>query len=152
MPQADYSRNNNGPVRREPVETEHPVVRVHPVTREKALFVNQGFTQKIVGYKKEESDYLLNFLYDHIAKGADFRIRGNYHPGTVVVWVRSLISSQVVLQLIIQLSTLNRTTVLLSIPPPQTMTQLRLDDMPSVLLPRLRFPFQLLIDEVKGVL
>ncbi|KAJ3506622.1 hypothetical protein NMY22_g17188 [Coprinellus aureogranulatus] len=88
VPQAEISAKNNGPVRREPVETEHPLVRVHPVTGEKALFINQGFTKSIVGFKKEESDALLNFLLDHIVKGADFRIRARYEPGTVVVWVR----------------------------------------------------------------
>ncbi|KAJ7708208.1 hypothetical protein B0H17DRAFT_971739 [Mycena rosella] len=86
VPQAEHSRNRGGPVRREPVETEHPVVRVHPVTGEKALYVNQGFTKRIVGFKTEESEYLLRFLFDHIAKGADFHIRGTYEPGTVVVW------------------------------------------------------------------
>jgi len=84
--QADFSRKRGGPVRRDPVETEHPVVRRHPVTGEKALYVNQGFTRHIVGFKDEESEYLLNFLYDHIAKGADFHIRASYEPGTVVVW------------------------------------------------------------------
>ncbi|KAG5634112.1 hypothetical protein DXG03_006301, partial [Asterophora parasitica] len=64
----------------------HPVVRVHPATGEKALYVNQGFTKHIVGFKHEESEWLLKFLFDHIAKGADFQIRGTYRPGTVVVW------------------------------------------------------------------
>ena len=58
------------------------------MTKEKALYVNQGFTRRIVGFKQEESDALLKFLYDHIAKGADFQIRARYEPGTVVVWVR----------------------------------------------------------------
>ncbi|KAF6752040.1 alpha-ketoglutarate-dependent taurine dioxygenase [Ephemerocybe angulata] len=89
--QADFSRQRDGPVRREPVETEHPVVRVHPVTGEKALFVNEGFTRSIVGFKKEESDFLLKFLIDHIAKGADFQIRARYEPGTVVVWDNRLV-------------------------------------------------------------
>ncbi|KAJ7087902.1 hypothetical protein B0H15DRAFT_922888 [Mycena belliarum] len=84
--QADHSRSRGGPVRREPVETEHPVVRVHPVTGEKALYVNQGFTKRIVGFRTEESEYLLNFLFDHISKGSDFQIRATYEPGTVVVW------------------------------------------------------------------
>ncbi|KAF9028695.1 taurine catabolism dioxygenase [Hymenopellis radicata] len=84
--QAEYSRKANGPVRREPVESEHPVVRQHPATGEKALYVNQGFTRRIVGYKKEESDYLLNFLFDHIAKGADYQVRATYAPGSVIVW------------------------------------------------------------------
>ncbi|KAH8111186.1 alpha-ketoglutarate catabolism dioxygenase [Phellopilus nigrolimitatus] len=84
--QAEYSRKEGGPVRREPVESEHPVVRQHPVTGEKAIYVNQGFTRRIVGFKDEESEFLLNFLFDHIAKGADFQIRASYEPGTVVVW------------------------------------------------------------------
>lgn len=68
----------------------HPLVRRHPVTGEKALYVNQGFTRRIVGYKTEESEYLLKFLFDHIAKGSDFQIRARYKPGTVVVWVGGL--------------------------------------------------------------
>ncbi|EAU87552.1 alpha-ketoglutarate-dependent taurine dioxygenase [Coprinopsis cinerea okayama7 len=84
--QAEGSRKRNGPVRREPIETEHPIVRVHPATGEKALYVNPVFGRRIVGFKKEESDALLNFLYDHIARGADFQIRASYEPGTVVVW------------------------------------------------------------------
>jgi len=56
------------------------------VTGEKALYVNQGFTRRIAGFREEESRYLLNFLFDHISKGADFHIRARYEPGTVVVW------------------------------------------------------------------
>ncbi|EJD04643.1 alpha-ketoglutarate catabolism dioxygenase [Fomitiporia mediterranea MF3/22] len=84
--QAEYSKRIGGPVRREPVETEHPLVRQHPVTGEKALYVNQGFTRRIVGFKEEESEWLLDFLFEHISKGADFQIRASYEPGTVVVW------------------------------------------------------------------
>ncbi|KAF2808772.1 alpha-ketoglutarate-dependent taurine dioxygenase [Mytilinidion resinicola] len=84
--QADNSRGRGGAVRREPVANIHPIVRTHPVTGEKALFVNAQFTRKIIGYKKEESDYLLNFLFDHIAKGQDFQARVKWAPGTVVVW------------------------------------------------------------------
>ncbi|KAF8575499.1 TauD-domain-containing protein [Ramaria rubella] len=86
VPQAEHSAKRGGPVRRDPVETEHPVVRTHPVTGEKALFVNQGFTKRIVGFKTEESTWLLQFLFDHISKGADFQTRATYKPGTVVVW------------------------------------------------------------------
>ena len=62
-------------------------MRVHPVTGEKALYVNQGFTRRIVGFKNEESEFLLKFLFDHISKNADLQIRAAYEPGTVVVWV-----------------------------------------------------------------
>lgn len=84
--QADNSRNRGGVVRREPVTSIHPLVRTHPVTGEKALYVNPQFSRRIVGFKKEESDYLLNFLYDHIAKGQDFQARVSWKAGTVVVW------------------------------------------------------------------
>lgn len=47
---------------------------------------NTTVTRDIVGYKKEESDALLKFLYDHIAKGADFHTRIKWKPRAVVVW------------------------------------------------------------------
>ena len=43
-------------------------------------------TRYIVGYKKEESDYLLKFLYDHIALSQDLQTRIRWKAGTVVVW------------------------------------------------------------------
>lgn len=43
-------------------------------------------TRYIVGYKKEESDALLKFLYDHIAYGADFQVRVRWSEKAVVVW------------------------------------------------------------------
>ena len=57
------------------------------MTGEKALYVNSGFTRRIVGFKQEESEYLLKFLFDHIAKAADYQIRASYAPGSLVVWV-----------------------------------------------------------------
>jgi sulfonate dioxygenase len=84
--QVEASRNKGGAVRREPVRSVHPIVRTHPVTGEKALYVNPQFTRSIVGYKQEESDALLKFLYDHIAYGADFQARVKWAEKTVVVW------------------------------------------------------------------
>jgi len=86
--QASFSRSGKrgGVVRREPVEHIHPVVRRHPVTGEEALYVNQQFTRRIVGLKKEESDNLLKFLYDHLARGHDSQVRVKWWPNTVVLW------------------------------------------------------------------
>jgi sulfonate dioxygenase len=62
--QAEYSRSGNrgGVVKREPVETVHPLVRTHPVTGQKALFINKQFSRRIIGLKVEESDAILNLL------------------------------------------------------------------------------------------
>ncbi|CAI7667602.1 hypothetical protein N7533_000583 [Penicillium manginii] len=84
--QVNASLNGGGIARRDPVVSEHPIVRTHPVTGEKALYVNPQFTRSIVGYKKEESDYLLKFLYDHIALSQDLQARVRWKSGTVVVW------------------------------------------------------------------
>jgi len=84
--QVQASLNKGSILRREPVINEHPIVRTHPVTGEKALYVNPQFTRSIVGYKQEESDNLLRFLYDHIAYGADFQARVKWAEKTVVVW------------------------------------------------------------------
>ncbi|KAL2833859.1 hypothetical protein BDW59DRAFT_179501 [Aspergillus cavernicola] len=73
-------------IRRPITRSIHPVVTVHPVTGEKALFVNSSYTQSIVGWDEEESDYLLKFLFDHINRGHDFTCRVRYEPGTVVIW------------------------------------------------------------------
>ena len=50
-------------------------------------------TRYIVGYKKEESDYLLKFLYDHIALSQDLQARIRWKAGTVVVWDVSAITT-----------------------------------------------------------
>jgi sulfonate dioxygenase len=84
--QANAALARGSIVRREPIASVHPVVRTHPVTGEKALFVNPQFTRRIVGFKKEESDYLLNFLYQHIALGADLQARLKWEKNTVIVW------------------------------------------------------------------
>jgi len=84
--QAAIGELRGGGVRREPVKNIHPLIRSHPATGEKALYINAQFSRRIIGLKKEESDYLMKFLLEHIAFGQDFQVRMKWAPGTVVVW------------------------------------------------------------------
>ncbi len=61
--QAENARRDGHFVRREPVKSYHPIVRVHPVTGHRVFFVNPGFTKSIVGLKTEESDAILKLLF-----------------------------------------------------------------------------------------
>ncbi|PWN53666.1 TauD-domain-containing protein [Violaceomyces palustris] len=84
--QAEGARRAGNTVRRDPVETEHPLVRTHPVTGWKSLFFNSGFVKYIVGIPKAESDYLLAFLSQHIASATDFSVRFKWNAGDVAIW------------------------------------------------------------------
>ncbi|KAL4815259.1 hypothetical protein BDW67DRAFT_176538 [Aspergillus spinulosporus] len=86
FPQAERARADGKFVRREPVKSEHPVVRVHPVTGEKALFVNPGFTKRIIGLKDEESDAILQLLFKHISLSQDIQVRVKWDDRTVSLW------------------------------------------------------------------
>ncbi len=48
--------------------------------------MNKQFTRQIVGFKSEESDNLLKFLYEHSAYGADFQVRIKWAERMVLVW------------------------------------------------------------------
>ncbi len=63
----------------------HPVVRTHPVTGRKGLFINEGFTTRIKELSKPESDAVLNLLFAHIAK-PEFVIRWRWKPNAVAFW------------------------------------------------------------------
>ena len=64
---------------------EHPVVRTHPVTGRKALYVNRNFTTHIVGLKKNESDAILEMLYRH-CEIPEFQCRFAWQPNSVAFW------------------------------------------------------------------
>ncbi|KAJ4258149.1 hypothetical protein NW762_008290 [Fusarium torreyae] len=86
FPQADKASRDGKHVRRQPVKSEHPIIRIHPATGQKALFVQPGFTKRIIGLKQEESDGLLKILFRHIANGQDFQARVRWEEGTVTLW------------------------------------------------------------------
>jgi taurine dioxygenase len=64
---------------------EHPVVRTHPVTGRKALYVNRGFTKRLNGVPRDESAAILDYLYDH-AENPLFQCRFRWQPNSVAFW------------------------------------------------------------------
>ena len=66
-------------------QTTHPAVRTHPVTGNKALFVNSGFTQRIEGMKPKESRALLSFLFDHLSS-QEFTCHFHWSKHAVAMW------------------------------------------------------------------
>ncbi|KAI5121799.1 hypothetical protein M0805_009791 [Coniferiporia weirii] len=84
--QAQGARAGGTHVRRKEVESVHPVVRVHPVTGWKSVFVNPGFTRRIVGLPKAESDAVLGFLFAQIAGNSDFQVRFRWEKDSVAIW------------------------------------------------------------------
>lgn len=67
------------------IAAEHPVVRVHAETGRKALYVNTIHTKRFRGWTEEESQPLLRWLFDHIAR-PEHTCRVRWRPGTVTVW------------------------------------------------------------------
>ncbi|PZU57630.1 MAG: taurine dioxygenase [Sphingobium sp.] len=63
----------------------HPVIRTHPVTKRKCLFVSQSKTIRINELAKGESDAVLRFLFDHV-KDPNFQVRFRWQPHSVAFW------------------------------------------------------------------
>ena len=65
--------------------TAHPLIRTHPETGRKAIYVNPTFTKKIAGMKPAESDALLSFLYAHTSL-TEFSCRFRWRTNSMVIW------------------------------------------------------------------
>ena len=72
---------------------EHPVVRTHPLTGRKSLFVNRTFTTRIVGLRKHESDAILEMLYRHI-ETPEFCVRFKWQPHSIAFWDNRCVQHQ----------------------------------------------------------
>ncbi len=65
--------------------SEHPIVRTHPETSEKGLYVSRAHTKRFAGMTEAESKPLIEFLADHITR-PEFTCRVRWEPGAVTVW------------------------------------------------------------------
>ncbi|HSH89796.1 MAG TPA: TauD/TfdA family dioxygenase [Ramlibacter sp.] len=74
--------------KREVPSVTHPVVRPHPITGRKAVFVNDGYTTHIVGMEQGESDALVQQLVDHCVK-PEFIYRHQWQVGDLLIWDNS---------------------------------------------------------------
>ena len=63
----------------------HPVVRTHPVSGRKGLFVNEGFTTHIDGITQRESDALLGLLFAHVGR-PEFTVRWRWSVNDIAFW------------------------------------------------------------------
>lgn len=63
----------------------HPVVRTHPVTGRKGLYVNSGFTTRIEGLPENESRAILDMLFDHV-RTPEFHCRFRWRPKSLAFW------------------------------------------------------------------
>ncbi|KAK6459594.1 uncharacterized protein RJT20DRAFT_149008 [Scheffersomyces xylosifermentans] len=72
------------------IEREHPIIRTHPATGWKSLFVNRSMTVRIVGLEPEESKTVLEYLFGIFEKNLDIQVRFNWSSkkglGTSAIW------------------------------------------------------------------
>ncbi|QND84732.1 Alpha-ketoglutarate-dependent taurine dioxygenase [Chromobacterium vaccinii] len=81
----DDDRRRWDETRRKHPPVSHPVVRIHPESGRRALFVNEGFTIAINELPDGEGNALLQFLFAHQSK-PEFSIRWRWQPGDVAFW------------------------------------------------------------------
>lgn len=97
-----YRDRNSGPRKRltpeqeaKTPDVEHPIVRTHPITGKKCLFVNEGYTARIAGMPEAEGDALLNELIEHATK-PPFVYRHHWRVGDFLLWDNCLVQHQAI--------------------------------------------------------
>jgi taurine dioxygenase len=89
----------------------HPVVRTHPVSGRKALFVNEGFTTRIHELEPRESDALLAFLFSHAGR-PEFIVRWQWRVNDVAFWDNRITQHYAVADYLPQRRVMHRATVI----------------------------------------
>jgi taurine dioxygenase len=64
---------------------EHPLIRTHPISGEKSLYINPNRIDHISGFNEQESDKLLDDLYNFSFQ-SKFQYRYNYQKGDLLIW------------------------------------------------------------------
>lgn len=89
----------------------HPVVRTHPVSGRKALFVNEGFTTRILELEPRESDALLAFLFAHAGR-PEFILRWRWRVDDVAFWDNRITQHYAVADYLPERRVMHRATVI----------------------------------------
>jgi len=89
----------------------HPVVRTHPETGEDGLFVNFGFTERVKGLRRKESDAILNMLFEHVTK-PEFQVRWRWSDNAVAFWDNRVTQHYAVNDYLPARRIMNRATIL----------------------------------------
>ena len=77
--------NDGNPIPEIPSPVEHPVVRTHPETGRKALYINRYFTRRFVDMSEEESKPLMDYLLDFAVRQENI-YRHRWQAGDVLMW------------------------------------------------------------------
>ena len=89
----------------------HPVIRTHPVSGRKALFVNEGFTTRIHELEPRESDALLAFLFSHAGR-PEFILRWQWRVDDVAFWDNRITQHYAVADYLPERRVMHRATVI----------------------------------------
>ena len=71
--------------KRRKLVSEHPIVRVHPETGERALYVSPSYLKEIVGMAPRESQYFMEMLWEHAVR-QEYTVRFRWRDGDIAVW------------------------------------------------------------------
>ncbi|KAF3384953.1 hypothetical protein F1880_003157 [Penicillium rolfsii] len=92
----DEARRLGNPIRKdirgsplntgESLQAIHPVIRTNPVTGWKSVYVNKGFTKRINGVTKDESDMLLSYLFNLVTQNHDAQVRFKWRKNDMAIW------------------------------------------------------------------
>jgi taurine dioxygenase len=93
----------------------HPVVRTHPVSGKRGLFVNEGFTSRIVELQKTESDAILALLRAHQAK-PEYTVRWRWKPYDLAFWDNRLTQHYATADYLPHRRVMHRATILGDVP------------------------------------